>query len=86
MSYEPNPLDREYSDKEWAAMKRVGLGRDESTPTEIWWNGGPGKQRGGPAIYGTGKVQVEDARQKANDWKTVADAMEREFYYPKESE
>ena len=36
-------------------------------------------QIGGPMIWATGPYHPEQARRKANDWKLVADAMEREW-------
>ena len=76
MNDEFNPFRREYSKAEIAAGIRLGLARREKKfapyPDVI-------KVVAGPMIYATGAVQVQDARQMADDWALVADAMEREF-------
>lgn len=58
-----NPMGREYTPAEWAAANRVGVSG----------------HLGGPMIWATGPYHPEHARRMANDWKLVADAMEREW-------
>lgn len=76
MNDEFNPLRREYSKAEVAAGIRVGIARREKKfapyPEVV-------TVIGGPMIYATGAVNVQDARQMADDWALVADALEREF-------
>ena len=76
-----NPLGREYSKTEIAAGIRVGVARREKK-----FDSYPEIRTviSGTMIYATGDYRVRKARQMANDWKIVADAMEREFYPPKE--
>ena len=62
----PNPFGREYTKAEWAASKRVGVTHRKQHET-------------GPLIYAAGPYYPEHARQMANDWKLVADAMDREW-------
>lgn len=75
----PNPFGRSYTPEEWAAAKRVGYPVTQRTPTKVWWNGGPKTMPGGPLIYANGPYEPERARQMADDWKVVADAIDREW-------
>ena len=80
MNDEFNPLRREYSEAEIAAGIRVGEARREKKfapyPEVI-------TVVSGPMIWATHDIAVQDARKMANDWKLVADAMEREWARPK---
>lgn len=68
------PMRREYSKAEVAAARRLRLAH---TDTEGWPQ--PVKVLGGPLVWATGPYWPEKARQNANDWTLVADAMEREW-------
>lgn len=59
-----NPWGRRYSNEEWAAARRVGLAPERGR---------------GPLIWAAGSYEPASARRKATDWKTVADALEREW-------
>ncbi len=75
-AYIGNPLGREYAKAEIAAGVRVGVARREKK-----FNPYPHTEMVtvGQMVYATGPYWPDYARQMANDWKLVADAMEREW-------
>lgn len=64
-----NPMGREYTPSEWAAARRVGVAEKQHSS----------KNTGGPLIYACGPYYPEHARKMAEDWKTLADALDREW-------
>lgn len=64
---------RRYTDREWSAMKRLGIAEDHA--------GGPvgGHGPGGPAIFAAGPWWLNKAQKNASDWAIAAQALAREF-------
>lgn len=83
MMDEHNPLGREYSADEETASVRVGVARYEKAYVA---HSQTTRVLSGPVIWATGNYLPDHARKMANDWALVADALDREFNKPKETE
>lgn len=83
MMDEHNPLGREYSAAEKAASVRLGIARYEKVFATYPQTT---KVLSGAIIWATGNYLPDHARKMADDWALVADALDREFNKPKETE